>query len=528
MTLKYASKIKVFAYFIFAIIRSLQAVFIAFIIKELMNLVNHQPSLDLKQIVILAVVGMIGFIVIGLIYAYLKSEIVFEVNTNIKRIANRYLMKQKHLPENFRLSFMTNDLKQIETNRVEAELEVIFNALQFVAVLVAAFTNSVLLTIVFLLASLFPMIAQAPFGKLIMDSSEKWEEKNNTYTNKVKEAIEGRKISLLYDAAKTVEAKLNFASKQMEAALKKMNIATGSAMEFTTVIAFLFGMILPFSFGVYLVLQGHITLGTFMMIAQLANNFINPIVASFEYINDIKSTEPMWKKFLQAKAVFEELDEQDASESKKERFANLSLIDAKYSVADKTIFENLNLDIKAGEKVLLMAPSGWGKTTILNVLLGKIALSSGSYQLNGLDADHNWQHNHEYFAYVNQKPFIYTDTLLFNLTLGKDFSNEELTKVITQAGLADFVAEKGLDYVLDPEKNNLSGGQIQRIEIARALLMNRDVLLADEATSALDESLSQDIHKAIFDNYEGTIIEIAHKISDVEKAMFDKVINLAK
>ena len=104
----------------------------------------------------------------------------------------------------------------------------------------------------------------------------------------------------------------------------------------------------------------------------------------------------------------------------------------------------------------------------------------------------------------------------FNITLGKKYPSKKLNAVIEKAGLKELVDEKGLTYSVGEKGKNLSGGQIQRIEIARALLSDRPIMLADEATSALDQKLSEKIHSIILDNPRLTVIEVAHKISTKE------------
>ncbi|MCD5552760.1 ATP-binding cassette domain-containing protein, partial [Lactobacillus delbrueckii subsp. lactis] len=116
----------------------------------------------------------------------------------------------------------------------------------------------------------------------------------------------------------------------------------------------------------------------------------------------------------------------------------------------------------------------------------------------------------------------------YNISLGREVSREDLLAVCQKAGLTSLIEEKGLDYQVGKEGKNLSGGQEQRLEIARAQLAKRPVLLADEATSALDPRLSKQIHQTILQNFPGTVIEVAHKISDEEIAMFDRVVNLAE
>ena len=175
-----------------------------------------------------------------------------------------------------------------------------------------------------------------------------------------------------------------------------------------------------------------------------------------------------------------------------------------------------------------MAPSGWGKTTLLRLMLGLKMPKQGKILLNGKEVNGDWDTAHNYYSYVNQKPFMFDDTLRFNITLGRKVSDEKLKRTIHESGLDKLVEEHGLDNSVGEAGNSLSGGQIQRVEIARALLSGRPILLADEATSALDPNLSLAIHKTLLKNQRIAVIEVAHKISLEEKAMFDKIVQLDK
>ncbi|AUI71970.1 hypothetical protein LAL01_15100 [Companilactobacillus alimentarius] len=209
-------------------------------------------------------------------------------------------------------------------------------------------------------------------------------------------------------------------------------------------------------------------------------------------------------------------------------FTGLDVDNLSYKIKDKTLFSNLELSVKPNEKVLLMAPSGWGKTTLLKLLLGKLRPDDGKIYIDQNNVTGDWQKAHDSFSYVNQKPFIFDDTLKFNITLGRKATDSVLEQVAGEAGLTNLIQEKGLNYQVGENGSNLSGGQIQRIEIARALLSNRPILLADEATSALDPTLSLEVHNTLLRNPQIAVIEVAHKISEQEKSMFDRIIQLDK
>ena len=268
-------------------------------------------------------------------------------------------------------------------------------------------------------------------------------------------------------------------------------------------------------------MEGKLAVGTLVMLVDLAMNFITPVVTIFQEFNQVKSTVPMWEKSL--RAVNYQLDDEV---EKRDNFTGLEVQNLSYQTSSdkRTIFSNVDLKVNPGEKVLLMAPSGWGKTTLLRLMLGQKQPQEGKVLINQKDVTGNWESAHNYYSYVNQKPFLFDDSLRFNITLGRTCSEAELLAAIKEAGLNDLVESKGLDFYVGENGNKLSGGQIQRVEIARALLSRRPIILADEATSALDPVMSKAIHETLLKNPQVAVIEVAHKISDYEKEMFDQIV----
>jgi len=128
------------------------------------------------------------------------------------------------------------------------------------------------------------------------------------------------------------------------------------------------------------------------------------------------------------------------------------------------------------------------------------------------------------FAYASQQAVIFADTLKFNLTLGVEIPAERVRSVCAGLDLSDLVAEKGLDYQLGANADQLSGGQLERIELARAILSNRPILLLDEITASLDKQTAAQVHAYLMDS-RATCIEVIHHYEPDELQRYDQVID---
>lgn len=524
ISLRYTSKIKVILYFLLSIVYALGNVVIAYVTKIMLNMAQFRQG-SINKLIVVGLVGMLAIAVIMLanfIYRYLKCDIIKDINVHIKAKTMAYLIEKQDDSQKDGLSLMTNDVKQIETLKITNELMIITEAISFVVAIVVGLLNSWLLTLLFIVTTIVPGIVQKFFTKKIQTKSAIWEKANANYTQKVSDGLDGAATADLYDVQVPIVGRVIVGAKRMEDALKSLNFTQAVAGEIILAVAEIFSFILPFLVGAILMYQGQIGAGTLVMIVQLSNDFVNPIINIFQQVNAIQSTKPMWDKVDQA-LKFSEVQPKAATSSD---FSGLNVDDLTYQVKDKTLFSDLDFSLKPNEKVLLMAPSGWGKTTLLKLFLGKLQPNNGQIYINQNSVTGDWQAAHDNFSYVNQKPFIFDDTLKFNITLGRKADVATLDELAQKAGLSELVEEKGWDYQVGEKGANLSGGQIQRVEIARALLSKRPILLADEATSALDSKLSLEIHNTILKNPQIAVVEVAHKISDQEKALFDRIVEL--
>jgi ATP-binding cassette subfamily C protein len=284
--------------------------------------------------------------------------------------------------------------------------------------------------------------------------------------------------------------------------------------------------------GIFMVLIGMLTIGTMLAIFSYAWVLMRPVDKLINFIH----------LYFNAKSAIERLNEilalekEPYYEAKVDPFENrksasIRLKDVSFSYDGKTeVLQKINLEIKEGEKVAIVGETGSGKSTLAQILIGLYPISSGEIFYNDHEIKEvGYEKVRENVGFVLQAPLMFNNTLRFNLTLGKAYSDEMIYEALKVAQLFDFVdgLEEKLETIVGKNGTKLSGGQRQRLSIARVLLDNPKVIIFDESTSSLDNETEKKLLKAL-DAYvkDKTVITIAHRASSIERA--DRVIDLMK
>lgn len=192
----------------------------------------------------------------------------------------------------------------------------------------------------------------------------------------------------------------------------------------------------------------------------------------------------------------------------------------RYPGKEKYVFRNVFMKIYRGESVAIVGPSGAGKTTFVDLILGLLNPEQGVILVDGIDILENKKAWANLVGYIPQTIYLSDDTVRNNIAFGyKEIDDKKVWKALKQAQLDKFIQglDKGLDTIVGERGVQLSGGQRQRIGIARALYHDPDILILDEATSALDTNTELAVMEAI-EKFKGekTMIIIAHRLSTIQ------------
>lgn len=278
--------------------------------------------------------------------------------------------------------------------------------------------------------------------------------------------------------------------------------------------------VIPFAIGLFLIANGDglsfsILLALYLTSQQMGQP-IQQVLMSLTHVQEMKNIR---KKIFDLLFIKIDLDSKP-SLKENNTFDYLDISNLSKNFEDKTIFKDFNKKIYFGSRVLVTGESGSGKSTLLKMISQEIAMDYGDISIvkNG----ENLGIPVGYVGFVSQEPFIFNGSIKYNLTLGQDFNDRILTDTLKKVNLEEI----DLEYMIQNNGENLSGGQKIRLELARVLLRNKSLILVDEVTASLDKKNSKKIRDLIYSLSGVTIIEVAHHIDD--ESRYDNIITIGK
>lgn len=422
------------------------------------------------------------------------------------------------------ISLLNNDVKMFQQYYVSAIPYAIARLCSLTVAVILLVQISPIVAIVVILVNFLPFLVPTVIGGRLSAAKSRSVEAAEKYNIDIKDIFSG------FEAIKSMNVKSLILKKHriindiaQNEEFKSSNISTLSwvmSMCTTELV-----VILTLIITTFFVLNGKITVGAMIMSIQLANQVVNPVLLLSEQYTHFKEMKEVNRRIQNILSA-----EPDTGESKlelTEEFDSITLDDVSFTYNGKTspALQDISLKLEKGKKYALIGRSGSGKSTMLKLLQGYYEAYTGDICINGRSiSDLNKECIFKYISVIQQDVFIFDDSLKNNVTLYNSYSDEDVIKAITDAGLSEKVSENGLDYHLSEAGGNLSGGEKQRIALARALIRKTPVLILDEATAGLDNIIEEEIYSTVLKEKETTSIVVTHKLNDSILRQMDKII----
>ena len=424
---------------------------------------------------------------------------------------------------------LTEDADRVSEVIYKTAQDTIPCTLQLLAVIIYMFYLDWSLTVsTFVLAPLI-ILSVNSFGRRVLIASEKSQESTSNLAGLIGESINGMSTIRAFAAENWIEKRFY----KRLSTNKKAKYKTLKLLAFQhPVVGFVeaFGILAILGLGAARINLGLLTSEEFSSFFAAILMLIDPISHVSTNFNDYKQAEASIKRL---KSINQEPVEDD-----KENLRRISNFEGKISFKkvnfaykkDNQVLKNINLEIKRGEVTAFVGASGAGKSTMLALILKFITPNNGDIFIDDKNLKIlNTKDIRKNIALVQQQPFLFSGTIIDVIRMGRNFTKEEVIESARKANAHNFIQKLPEKYETEITErgSNFSGGQIQRIAIARAILGNPSILLLDEATSALDAESESEVQKGLNRAMKNrTVIVIAHRLATTQEAnkivVFDK------
>ena len=423
------------------------------------------------------------------------------------------------------LSALSNDTTNIEANYLNNTFTLVSQSLSFVGAFIMMIWYSPLLTLSAILLSLLPLLASLLAGNRLMSAEKKVSDRNASYVATLKDCLSGFSVVKSFKAEKQIIKMLANSNQSAEGSKQARN-KLNSIISIAAASAGAAAQLGVFLVGAYLALSGNgITAGVVLVFVNLMNFVIQPIAEVPGLLANRRAALGLIDKL--ADSLSSNVRESGHSiENKLEHSIRLENVSFSYD-QEKVILQDINLKLEKGKSYAIVGGSGSGKSTLLNLLMAANSNYSGHIYYDDVELrDISSESLYDLVSIIQQNVFVFNSTIEDNITMFSEFKREEIDHAIKLSGLSTLIEQKGKDYLCGENGSGLSGGEKQRISIARSLLRRTPVLFVDEATSSLDVETAFGVTNSILDLEGLTKVMVTHTLEESILRRCDAIITL--
>ena len=471
--------------------------------------------------------------IIGAILSYLEGWVITGVTQRaVYRLRREISRKINTLPLSYFdrhshgdvLSRITNDIDIVSQNLSSVITQAFQSIVMVVGILAMMISMNLMLTGAVMLTLPISAIVVGIVFRLSQKYFASQQEILGKLNGHIEETYSGHNIVKIFGGEKRAISKFNRYNNSLYRSSWRAQFIAGVVypmMEFVGNLGFVVIVML----GGYLVVRGRLQIGDIQAFSQYIRRFNEPITQIADLTGLIQSI------IAASERVFSFIDQPDEAITWQKGGQTISQVTGQISFdhvkfgydSDRPVIHDLSVEIKPGQKVAIVGPTGAGKTTIVNLLMRFYDPDEGVIKLDGVDTRQISRHNiRRNFGMVLQGTWLFEGTIKENLLYGKPDAGEEELRVAIETAMVDHVIKSlpdGMNTILGESADNISAGEKQLLTIARAMLVNAPITILDEATSNVDTRTERLIQQAMDKLVEGrTSFVIAHRLSTIRNA----------
>ena len=408
---------------------------------------------------------------------------------------------------------LNNEIEMLVDSYYVTRLELAYSILVLITCVIALLYINGYLAMIIIVSTVCPIVASAVQGKAL-------EKRTNFYTMTLEKL--NVMIGNLIHGYPTI--KVNHIEREYLQTLEQDNEKAAHAefakaktkIRVNMIIGLLsyIGEAVMVGFSIYEISKGRLSVGALVGALQLSEMLVIPTNSISYQISEMRSVTGIRQKIRQLLSV------PDSAA------AYMELDNVSFRHEEKVILSHANYRFEAGRKYLILGENGSGKSTLFKLLTGLETEYEGCISVNGTDIRQLWPALYDQIGVVLQDAFIFDDTFLRNVTLYRPALRERAVSAMHSLGMDAFLASHDLDQVFQNTKGNLSGGERQKLALARVLTENKRVIFLDEATANMDKGSSQKILSQLLRTDGLTVISIEHKVSPEILPLYDTILEL--